>query len=105
MTTPQFNVKHKKKFGIPNLSEICEALVIELQTKQYDHEKLINLIQTLPIFRNIGEPQLRKVTSIAESNKYKSAVSTEDLKVIREVGAFEAVSKHKGAELASCACR
>ncbi|MCR4337390.1 MAG: hypothetical protein NUV91_06250, partial [Candidatus Omnitrophica bacterium] len=92
-------IRHKKRFSIPTNIQIMESLVARLQTSMSE-QQLHDLIDKLPLFRLTGETQIRLLHSLVSSKQIKSVLTDQQLSDLRQVGAFEAVERHIGNEIA-----
>jgi hypothetical protein len=91
--------EHKKRIGTPNNSDIMVALLARLKTSVSEQD-LHKLIDGLPLFALTGEMQRAKLHDSIRSKQIESILTTQQLKDLREVSAFEAVERHKGKEIA-----
>jgi hypothetical protein len=93
-----YHVQHNRRFNIPSNFEIMVALLTRLKTSMSEAE-LHTLIDTAPLFKLTGEAQLEKLHDQIRSKKIESILTEQQLKDLRQVGAYEAVELHKGKEI------
>ena len=98
-----FIEKHNKRYGIPTLKDIATCLIKSLATRGVQPDKIITLIQTLPMLREAGNVTQDDLVARIKRGEYKSKLSADDLKSLKATSAFEAVERHKSKEIADAA--
>ena len=56
-----YTEKHKKKFGFPNTSEICEQLVRYQAKSGVPATTISDQLEVLPIFKNLGASKIAAI--------------------------------------------
>lgn len=92
-------VQHYNEFSTPSNYDIMAVLLARLQTSVSEVE-LHKLIDSLPLFALTGEVQRAKLHDSIRAKTIKSVLTPQQLKDLRQVGAFEAVERYKGKEIA-----
>ena len=90
--------RHRKKFSFPPNKD-CMAMLITLLKGRIDDSKIIQLIDTLPFFRETGERERQSLKDSVISQQIQSVLTSDEIKSIDEIGAYEAVSLHKGLQI------
>ena len=93
-----YHVLHDRRFSVPSNFDIMVALLARLKTSMSEADLHI-LIDTAPLFRLTGEAQLEKLHNQIRTKKIESILTEQQLKDLRQVGAYEAVERHKGKEI------
>lgn len=96
--------QHQKAFSNPSNYDVSAALLSRLKTS-VNEDELHKLIDTLPLFSFTGEAQRAKLHDSIRSKEIKSVLTDQQLKDLRQVGAFEAVERHKGKEITDAKAR
>jgi hypothetical protein len=90
--------RHKKKYSFPPNRD-CMLMLISLLKGNVPDDEILKMIDTLPFFRETGEREREGLRELLRAGRLTSVLPEDQLKTIKEVGAFEAVVKHKGKEL------
>jgi hypothetical protein len=90
--------KHQKKYSFPSNRD-CMIALISLLSSSLNVEKIHEMIDTLPFFRETGESQRQELHDQLKKGQIKSILPEEQIELIKKFGAYEAVVKHKGEEI------
>ncbi len=90
--------KHQKKYSFPSNRD-CMTALISFLNASCDVKKIHEMIDTLPFFRETGESQRLVLHDQLKKDQIKSVLPDEQIALIKEFGAYEAVKKHKGEEI------
>ena len=94
-----FYEKHKNKYGRPASKEVMLELVKLLKASAVPPDEIKNRIKNLPFFKEASNSTLEELYKIVSAVSYKSSLNDDQLKTMKNVGAFEAVRVHKGKEI------
>jgi hypothetical protein len=90
--------KHLKKSSFPSNRD-CMVMLISVAKGLLTNAQIDEIIDTLPFFNLTGERERAVLHESLARGAITSVLPQHHLDAIREVGAFEAVAKHKGKEL------
>lgn len=94
-----FTERFHKRYGLPGLKDITHSLVKTLLANGIAPEKVVVYIETLPVFRDIGDTNRDSLRTLATSGRHKSLLDEDDLATLKQLSAFQAVERHKGREI------
>src|SRR6478735_4979077 len=85
-----FGETHGKRFGIPNVFDICQDLV-KFQIKSAISSEIVKeQVDIFPIYKDIGDAKRGELKSII-GNNYSSALTEIELKRIDKMDKFDAL--------------
>lgn len=90
-----FYEKYYRKFGYPGAKEVCDFLIRYQRKRGVQSDVIIQQIEVLPIFKQLGESVRENFKDLLKQQAYKSGISQEDMETIKAGGAFHAVMKHQ----------
>ena len=91
-------VRHKHAFSTPTNVAIMKAFLARLKGALSD-QQLHDLIDTLPLFRLAGDNQRQQLHDSLTNKQIQSVLTDQQINDLRQVGAFEAVERHKGGQI------
>lgn len=89
----KFYVEQNHRISKPSARELMELLVAHLRVSM-SPAQIVNLIDTLPFFRETGEREIEKLRAHVSSGNAQSVLSAEQIETVKKVGAYEAVRAH-----------
>lgn len=93
-----FFIKHKKKFGLPKIGEICQYLV-KFQIKNgVPSETISDQIDICPVYKDLGNQQKKGLKRLIESN-YESTLTDDEIAKIKGTQTYEAIREIEGDKL------
>ena len=94
-----FITKHKKKFGLPNQKQVCEAVLVTLRKGGVPPDQIRSHVSGFPLFDLLGGSVREALISSLEQKKYDSAFDSETLETIKKSSVYDAVKKAKEREI------